>query len=456
MNDTIAAIATGGTISAIGIVRISGNSAIFAADKIFRATINTRLAEMPNRKMIYGKLLGSDGDLIDMCLCVISRGPDTYTGEDTVEFHCHGSPIVLSETMRSLFSHGVRQAEAGEFTKHAFLNGRMDLTQAEAVIDLIEAETPSAAKNAAGQLGGAIRQKLESQYSQLLDIIAHFHAAIDYPDEDIDDFDMQSYLPTLNNAKNELAQMLASCERGRVLRDGIPTAIIGRPNTGKSSLLNLLLGYDRAIVTDIPGTTRDTVEEKVSVGGSLLRLIDTAGLRETNDVIESIGVNRTHDAIARADLVVIVLDGSEVLQEEDYSVLRSVSDKTRKIIVVNKSDLQHALSDKDIGAFGLKFCRMSALTGDGLSDFEHTITDVFPMSEVSPNGDIITNMRQEDAINRAAESIRIAIIAIESSLTPDAVLTDIELALEAIGETTGKVMRDDIVTRIFERFCVGK
>ena len=456
MHDTIAAIATGGTVSAIGIVRISGGEAITIADKVFREAGGTSLSEAKNRRMYYGRLIGADSGLIDLCMCMISRGPNSYTGEDTAEFHCHGSPVVLSELLRALFSLGARQAEAGEFTKRAFLNGRMDLTQAEAVIDLIEAETPAAALNAAGQLYGSISLRLKPVYNALLDIMAHFHAVIDYPDEDIDDFKMQNYISTLRGVEEELSRMLSTHARGFVLRDGVHTAIIGRPNTGKSSLLNTLLGYDRAIVTESPGTTRDTIEEKIVISGVLLRLIDTAGLRKTNDDIEKLGVRRSLAAVGRAGLVILVLDGSEPLCDEDYDALRSIPPDVPKFAAVNKSDLPRVLSDDELSKLGLNYCRICALTGDGFDELEKLIKEVFPESAVTPSGEIITNVRQAEAISRARDSVTRAIGAIVSSVTPDAVLTDVEAALTAIGEITGSIMREDIISRIFERFCVGK
>ena len=461
-SDTIAAVATGGAISAIGIIRISGSMAIPAADKVFRASSGIRLKDAENRRMYYGAIVApasaeaAPGALIDLCMCAVSRGPGSYTGEDTVEFHCHGSPIVLAEALRALFAQGLRQALPGEFTKRAFLNGRMDLTQAEAVIDLIEAESPAAARNAALQLQGAIRLKLSPLYGALLDIMAHFHAYLDYPDEDIGEFDINAYLPALREAGAELKALLSTHGRGAVLRDGLPTAIIGRPNTGKSSLLNLLLGYPRAIITDIAGTTRDTVEEKAVFADIPLRLIDTAGIRDTGDALEMLGVGRSMEAIGRAGLVILVLDGSEPLRSEDRAILALLPPEAPKLAAVNKCDLASALGDDELAALGFPYCRISALTGDGLDRLEAAVRELLPEHASMPRGDVLTNARQAEAISRALAGVESAIEAIRGGITPDAVLTDVEAALLAIGEITGATVRDDVVTRIFSRFCVGK
>jgi len=461
--DTIAAIATGGGLAAIGIVRVSGPDAIPVADKIFRMSGGGRLINAESRKMYYGQLCDSESgirnsELLDIGMCTISRKPHSYTGEDTVEFHCHGSPLVLSQVLQVLFNHGVRQALPGEFTKRAFLNSRMDLTQAEAVIDLIEAETPLAASNAAGQLRGAVSIKLESIYNVLIDIMAHFHAVLDYPDEDIDDFKLKNYNNALKDAKIKLSQMLSSFERGRIIRDGVKTAIIGRPNTGKSSLLNALLGYDRAIVTDVPGTTRDTIEEKILIGNVLLRLIDTAGLRDTDELVEKLGVERSMSALQNAGLILLVLDATRELQDGELDVLKDAPEGVPVIVLINKMDLEQCVKNSEFGIRNseLSVLKISALTGEGLPDLEATIQTLFPGPDTSEIGEIITNTRQYEAIKRAKTAISEALTAIKSSLTPDIVLTEVEAAINAIGEVTGKSMREDIISRIFKRFCVGK
>ena len=278
MSDTIAAVATGGSVSAIGIVRVSGSLSAPLMDALFRPADGKAMSQHRDRQLVYGTLLDRNGRTLDLCLCTLSRAPRSYTGEDTAELQCHGSPVVLRAALEALFALGARQAEAGEFTKRAFLNGRMDLTQAEAVVDIIDAETPLAARNAASQLGGAISRRTEEIYRHLTHICSHYHAVLDYPDEDIPPFTLAEYAAVLDASIRSLEQLLATFSRGQFLEKGVRTAILGRPNAGKSSLLNALLGYERAIVTDIPGTTRDTLSERCLLGGVALRLTDTAHL----------------------------------------------------------------------------------------------------------------------------------------------------------------------------------
>ena len=454
MADTIAAIATGGVISAIGIVRLSGDRAIEVADHVFRAFTGRTMAQTPDRKLAYGELLDEDGSVLDICLCTVSRAPGTYTGEDTAEFQCHGSPVMLAAALRAMFAAGARQALAGEFSKRAFLNGRMDLAQAEAVIDLIDAETVAAAKNAAGQLNGAVSRKADGIYSGLTDICAHFHAVIDYPDEEIEPFEMIRYAGQMADYERTLRQLLATYDRGKVLKEGVRCAIIGKPNVGKSSLLNLLAGYDRAIVTDIAGTTRDTIEEKISLGDVVLRVIDTAGIRQTEDTVEKLGVARSLEAADGADLVLAVFDGAGPFTEEDEQVLAAAEKSARRLYVVNKSDeagwrMPEQLEGRDAVV-------LSASTGSGLDGLTDRIREIYRIGGQIPVGEIITNARHAEAISRAADSIRGAVTAAEEGVTPDAVLTMAEDAMQALGELTGVEIREDITNRIFSRFCVGK
>ncbi len=362
--------------------------------------------------------------------------------------------MVLREALEALFAAGARQAGRGEFTKRAFLNGHMDLTQAEAVIDLIESETAQAARNAVEQLGGALRKRIEPVYDALLDIASRFYAVVDYPDEDIGDLSREETLDTLAGAERVLDGLLATAGRGRVLRQGVATAILGRPNVGKSSLLNALVGYDRAIVTDVAGTTRDTVEEKAAVGGVLLRLIDTAGIRETGDAVERLGVERARQAAEAAELALLVLDGSQPLTEEDRAAEEAARLAPHVIVLRNKCDLPQ-MPDPAVPDGFEAVLDVSAKDGTGLDKLENAVAALFPEG-AAPSGEILTNVRQTEAVQRALEAIRGARAALESGLTPDAVLSDAERAMNALGEVTGKTLREDLTARIFERFCVGK
>lgn len=455
MSDTIAAIATGNVISAIGIIRLSGDDTLAVIDRVFRPSSGKAMSESPNRKLVYGALCDTDGQTLDLCLCTISRGPSSYTGEDTAELQCHGSPTVLRAGLQALFAAGARQALAGEFSKRAFLNHRMDLTQAEAVIDLIHAESAQEAKNAVGQLCGAVLRRAQGVYDTLADIASHYHAVIDYPDEDIEDFELTAYTAALTDSIAQLQRLLDTFARGSVLHSGVPSVILGRPNAGKSSLLNALLGYDRAIVTDIPGTTRDTIEERVTLGGVLLRLTDTAGLHATADPVEALGVGRALDAAGQAALAIAVFDASEPLTADDRQVIQAAQQAQERIAVLNKSDLPAALSAEDFTADFDRVCIVSAKEHTGLATLEEAVAALFPLPD-APAGEILTNARHADAVSRALESLRAALDAMQLGVTPDAVLTEAEEAMSALGELTGASIREDITNRIFSRFCVGK
>ncbi len=449
MSHAIAAVSTGNQVSAIGIIRLSGDDCVSIAQRVF----SRNLLDAPNRKLILGCLKDTQGRTIDQCMAVVSRAPHSYTGEDTVEFHCHGSPALLAAGLDSLYAAGARPARRGEFTKRAFLNGKLDLTQAEAVIDLIEAETADAAANAAGQVGGALQKKLDPIYRTLTDLCSHFHAVLDYPDEDIEDFGLSNYASALRQAAKALYDLLGTYHQGRILRQGVAAAIVGRPNVGKSSLLNALAGFERVIVTDIPGTTRDTVEQSVLVGSTRLRLIDTAGIRETGDTVEALGVRRSRQALEQADLVLFVCDGSQPLTPEDREIMDACCDAPHAIALVNKVDLGQVVEPGDLPFLNV-ICT-SLPEGRGLDQLADVI-DLEFQGETPCDGSILTNSRQYDACRRAYEAMLRALKGLQLGLTPDAVLTDVEEAMEAMGEVTGATVREDITARIFERFCVGK
>ncbi len=452
MADTIAAIATGTQVSAIGIIRLSGDETFQVIDRLFFPYSGKKMSESADRRLIFGELRDRAGELLDVCLCTISHAPHSYTGENTAELQCHGSPTVLRAALDELFALGARQAAPGEFTKRAFLNGRMELCAAEAVADIIDAETVECAKNAAGQLSGAISRKVDGIYSALTDISSHYHAVLDYPDEDIEDFQLESYEGSLTSALAELERLLQSHERGKLMTGGIPAAIAGRPNAGKSSLLNALLGYDRAIVTAIPGTTRDTIEEKLRIGRLTLRLIDTAGIRDTDDEVERLGVERSRAAMSNAELVIAVVDGSGEISDEDLEVIAQAEAAPKGIVVLSKRDIAEPGAEI---ATALPVVSLSSVTGEGMDELERVIAEQFPLPEV-PAGEILTNVRQADAVKRAIEYMRSALDAMRAGMTPDIVLTETEGAMSALGELSGRTVREDVTNRIFQRFCVGK
>ena len=457
MTDTIAAIATPPVPAAIGILRLSGPQAAQIAERCFKPLGPKGLLERPAKTLVYGDLLDSGGVAIDRVLCTVSLAPHSYTGEDTAEIHCHGSPMVLQLGLEALFAAGARQAQRGEFTRRAFLNGKLDLAQAEAVGDLLEADSRQAARNAAGQLNGALSRRIGAVYSALLDVMAHFHAVLDYPDEDIDPFTARQLGESLAAQRTALEQLAASWHRGQLVKNGVPCAIVGRPNAGKSSLLNALVGYERAIVTNIPGTTRDTVEERAELGGVTLRLIDTAGLRRSDDPIEQLGVERSRKAMEEAELILLVADGAAEWTREDSELARTVADTGKPwVLVWSKADLdQRAVAADMSGADAPPAVEVSAKTGQGLDRLAAAVGALFPRGQ-EEYGQLLTNARQAEAAGRALAAVIRAQEALESGVTPDAMLTDVEDALSALGELTGQSVREYITDRIFARFRVGK
>ena len=454
MSDLIAAVATPPGRGGVGILRLSGPGAARAAGRVFRPFGKTPLEEAPDRQLLCGQVLDGDGRALDTGLAFVSRAPHSYTGEETAELQCHGSPMVLSLLLEALLSCGARLAGPGEFTKRAFLNGKLDLTRSEAVIDLIDAETPAAARQAAGQLSGALFRRAEAVYAALLDLSAHFHAVLDYPDEDLDPFRAEEMEKTLRAQEQALSALLATRRRGLAVRHGVPCAIVGRPNAGKSSLLNALAGFQRAIVTDIPGTTRDTVEVKAELGGVPFRLVDTAGLRESRDPIERLGVERSRQAMAEAALVLVVWDGSRPVTREDRDILETAAGAHPVVLVRSKSDL--APLPPSAVPEGVPSVAVSAKTGAGLEDLERAMAALADLSDEGAADEVLTNARQAEAVRRALAAVRQALDGLRSGTPPDLLLLDAEEALSALGELTGRTVREDVTDRIFQRFCVGK
>jgi tRNA modification GTPase len=438
--DTIAAVSSGNVRAGVAVLRISGAAAKPIADTLFSVSLKPRTAA-------YGKLYNAAGSLIDNALALYFPAPNSYTGEDVTEIHTHGSPAVVAAALRAIFQSGARQALAGEFTKRAFLNGKLDMIQAEAVADLIDAETEQAAVNAASQLSGSMSAELTAVYDDITDLLAEFYAAVDYPDEDIEQDKLNDIIGIIRRARERLSAVLATFERGRIVKNGAAAVLLGKPNVGKSSLLNAIVGYDRAIVADAPGTTRDAVEERAILGGVLLRLLDTAGLHETNDEIEMLGVARSTRAIADADLIFVVLDGSNALTAEDDYVL-SLADSSGKTVIklTNKSDLPQVVSVQDA-------LPISAKTTEGLAALAERVRELFRAGDVSEKVSLLSNERQYDLVRRAVESLDSAADITTASAEA---LDDTEFALNCLAQTLGRKVTDDVTERVFSRFCVGK
>ena len=455
--DTIAAIASGMTQSGIGIIRISGDDALMIADRVFKsADKKCKLQNVPSHTIHYG-FIYDDDKMIDEVLVSVMRAPKTYTREDTVEINCHGGILTMKKTLEAVLSHGARLAEPGEFTKRAFLNGRVDLSQAEAVIDVINARNTMALDSSLKHLRGGMKKKIEDIRHDMLGNVAAIESALDDPEHlSLDNYgetlsmDVSRYLKELNH-------LLDTSENGRLIKEGIQTAIIGKPNAGKSSLMNLLLGTDRAIVTEIAGTTRDTLEESLMIGGIPLQIIDTAGIRETEDIVEKIGVDKARKMADESDLVLFVVDGSVPLDENDLKVMKMISEK-KVIIILNKSDLETKVSKEDIHQYIDKpIVEISARTGQGLDELEGTITEMFFSANISMNEEVfVTNTRHRQAIIAAIESLKQVMVSIENDMPEDFFSIDLMDACSHLGLITGASVQEDLVNRIFSEFCMGK
>jgi tRNA modification GTPase len=437
--DTIAAVATPPATGAVGIIRLSGPAAFDIADAVFTPNGGTPLSELPKRYAHLGKIKDFDGRVIDSALALLFPAPNSYTGEDCAEFHCHGGLALLNRVLSLCFANGARAAQRGEFTKRAFLNGKLDLSGAEAVADLIAAENVEGIKNAAGQLTGRLHSGLEEISNTLLDVLSHFTAYIDYTDEGVEPPDLGATVHTLEDCAKKLRALSDSFSEGRLFTEGVRCAIIGKPNAGKSSILNALVGYDRSIVTEFAGTTRDTIEETVRLDSVILRLVDTAGLRTAKDLAEKLGVERAVSAADSAGLIIAVFDGSVPASAEDEQTLSVAQEsECEKIYVINKCDLDKKL--KPEGLIPGRAVEISAKTGEGLDKLKEEIKSRFVSGKIMPDGSIITNRRQADAMRRAAEHAERAANTLRANLTPDVAWVDAESALCAVGEVTGKTV----------------
>ena len=405
--------------------------------------------------MVFGEMLDRAGRVIDRGLAVRFPGPGSYTGEDCAEFHCHGSPVVLRELLSALFAAGARQARAGEFTRRAFLNGKMDLTEAEAVIDLIDAQSAAAAKNAAAQLDGGLRRRLEPVQEALIDVTSRFYAVVDYPDEEIPELSGDTLLKSLQQAQGLLSHLLAGYDNGQLMTAGVDTVIVGRPNVGKSALMNDLTGQETSIVTAVQGTTRDVVERTVRLGDLTLRLADTAGLRQTDDVVEQIGVERAQARLQQARLVLAVFDGSTPLTSADEELMTLCKGKTA-VAVVNKNDLPPAAVQEKIRAAFDRVVAYSAKNHTGRDDLAVAVADALGVQNFDAADPLLANERQRQCCQTAADCVAEAVAALEGGMTYDAVNVSIDAAADALLSLTGARATQAVVDRIFEKFCVGK
>ncbi|MDD2572931.1 MAG: tRNA uridine-5-carboxymethylaminomethyl(34) synthesis GTPase MnmE [Bacillota bacterium] len=457
--DTITAIATAPGESGIGIVRISGPEAKRIAARAFRAVSGKPLEELPGRRMNYGHIYNPDsGEIIDEVLVATMKAPHTYTREDVVEIHCHGGNAAVRKILEIIVDLGARVAEPGEFTKRAFINGRLDLSQAEAVMDIIHSKSEMGLKTAVSQLEGRLSRYLDEIKDKLLSVMAGVEASIDFPEHDIEEQTREVLLMDTRQAEDMVERLLSTSSGGRIVREGLKTAIIGKPNVGKSSLLNALLRENRAIVTEVPGTTRDVIEEYINLKGIPLRLMDTAGIRETDDLVESIGVEKTREYMENADLVLLMLDAARPLSQDDRKILDIIKDK-RAIVLINKTDLEIKLNVEEITKKYHEWpvIHMSLIKDMGLDVLEDTIYNlVFSDGITSGDAVMVTRVRHADCLRRAKRSLEDAIKAMGNGLPIDLVSIDIKAALEALGEITGDNITEDIVDRIFEDFCIGK
>ena len=457
--DTISAIATAIGEGGIGIVRVSGSKAAVIASQLFAAKTGKPLTAELSHRAVYGTVIDPDsGQKIDEALLLLMRAPKSYTCEDVAEFHCHGGPVPLQQVLELTLKAGARLAEPGEFTKRAFLNGRLDLAQAEAVIDIIRAKTDTSLKAAMGNLSGRLSTEVKALRQDVLRMIAQLEAAIDFPEEDIEEAAAGEVAQLIQMVDARLAALLATAQTGRILREGLATVIIGKPNVGKSSLLNALLREKRAIVTDVPGTTRDIIEEYVNIRGIPLRIIDTAGIRETTDIVEQIGVERARELVNQADLILLLLDSSTPLSAEDKAVLALLAGK-QAVVLINKSDLPVQLATAEIAAYtaGRLVLRISVTQDQGLVELEQAIADMVYSGQVSQGeAAFVSNVRQADALRQAQGRLAEALATIEAGMPPDCIVVDLRAAWEKLGEITGDTVGEDIIEQIFTQFCIGK
>ena len=457
IDDTISAIATAPGEGGIGIIRISGEKSLQVAQSIFKSKSGKMIKDYNARTLIYGTVVDNE-KVIDEVLVAYMKGPNSYTAEDVIEINCHGGFISVKKILELILSKGVRLAEAGEFTKRAFLNGRIDLSQAEAIIDVIKSKTDMAHEVAQSQLEGSLAKKIKDLRMNVTEVLAHLEVSIDFAEEDVEEITYQTLEEKALELRNEIKKLYDTAESGKILRDGLKTVIVGKPNVGKSSLLNSILGENRAIVTDIAGTTRDVIEEFVNIKGIPLKIVDTAGIRETEDVVEKIGVEKSRESFSTADLVIMVLDASRKLSEEDMEILGSLKNK-KTIVLLNKMDLEPQIELEKIEEFvnSEDIIKISALKHQGIEELQDKIEAMVYHGSVKNSSNLmITNSRHKDALFKAYESINDAISAIEQRMPYDFIEVDFKNIWDYLGYINGDTVREDLLDTIFANFCIGK
>ncbi|ONI39397.1 tRNA uridine-5-carboxymethylaminomethyl(34) synthesis GTPase MnmE [Candidatus Epulonipiscium fishelsonii] len=454
--DTIASISTAIGMGAIGIIRVSGDRAIEIVDKIFKMPSKKSLAEMPTHTIHYGHIVDQNNEVIDEVLLMLMKAPRTFTREDVVEINCHGGIVPMELILMNIIKNGARIAERGEFTKRAFLNGRIDLSQVEAVMDIVEAKTELSLKQAINQLEGRLTREIKKYQDELIDIIAKIEVSIDYPEYDDDDILIEDLLGKIKQMRQNLEQLLATSDNGKMIREGVKTAIIGKPNVGKSSLLNILLEENKAIVTNIAGTTRDVVEAYLNIDGIPFVLLDTAGIRETQDIVEQIGIDRSKKCIEEADLILIILDSSDEIDQEDMNLINLTINKN-VIYVLNKTDLEFKTCEDDILEYNKasKIVNISTKIPKGIDTLKLEMKNIFKSIEIASNV-TISNQRQKESLIKSIQSLDQGISTLEEGLSVDYIAIDLHEAYGHLGMIAGEVLKEEIIDNLFGRFCLGK
>ncbi len=454
--DTIAAISTSIGEGGISIIRISGDKSIDIVDSIFVGKNNRKLHDFKSYTMRYGHVVDKNGSRLDEVIISYMKGPKSFTAEDTIEINCHGGVVGTNRILQEIIRAGARMAEPGEFTKRAFLNGRIDLSQAEAVIDIIRAKTELSMKSALMQSEGSISKEIKAIRNKLLSVIAHIEVTVDYPEEDIEEVTAKNVTEDVTKIISSIDTLLSTADEGKILREGLSTVIVGKPNVGKSSLLNALVKEKRAIVTDVPGTTRDAIEEYISIEGIPVKIVDTAGIRETDDIVEKIGVEKSKEKIDEADLVILILDSSSELSHEDKEIIEYIKEK-KYIVLLNKSDLGGKIDISELQSLKSKYItNISVKTGEGLNYVKEHIKNLFFNGEIKTEGVFVTNNRHKQSLIRAKENLESSLNALEYTSAIDLASIDIRNAWINLGEITGDALEEDIIHKIFSEFCLGK